>query len=140
MTRIPLAYACLRSRRRIVVLRVHERVEADAAGRISRSGSASCAATTDWLDDLTVEKARIAIIICGTTCKLHLASLRIATERHHKTLDVTLANASLLVHLLNQLSVLSILLQQDEALLVLFPEDELLAIFIFVRIFEASKS
>ena len=120
MARRSLAHACCRSRRRrrAVVRCVYERVEADSASWVGRC-RASSAAATDRFDDLTVEKARIAIIICGTTSKLHLTSLRITTEWHHETLYVALADASLLVHLLDQLSVLGILLQQDEALLVL---------------------
>lgn len=103
--------------RRIIVLLAHEGVEADTVSVVGRSGRASSTAASNRFNNFTVEKAGIAIIICGAG-KLHLTSLSVTAEGHHEALNVHLGDARLLVHLLYQLRILRVLLEQHEALLV----------------------
>lgn len=103
------AYVCTRGRR-VIVLRAHERVEADTATGVGSGGRAGCSAAPDGLDNFAIEEARVAIVVGSAACKLHLTSLSVAAEWHHEALDVYIADAGLLIHLLNQLGVFSIFL------------------------------
>ena len=72
------------------------------------------ATTSDWFVDLLVIEITKALL-----SKVRPVHIGARTERHHKTLNMSLINSILLLHFLKQLVILGLLLQKHNTFLVI---------------------